>query len=256
MGMDIYAGTFTRYYCRNWKTMTQQICEQNGWNFQRITPYEDNSNELDPVEVAGDVLQWTNCIVKAMTEEGLGDNLRPWTENNDIPYYTDKPDWLAYEALNLYAAAKQYGEEFPKTVLKGQDLSNHPLTQRMSDDKNNFWSMVAGVEIWLPLDTMAAFNCVMPNDTEKFVSTVSVLKHELETINENGWNADEETISGWSYTEGYPVDVEVPKTGKISSEINEHTEYDTESLAKFAYSILWQAVRFSEKENVPIILDY
>ena len=30
MGLDIYAGKLTRYYSRNWKTIVQQLAEENG----------------------------------------------------------------------------------------------------------------------------------------------------------------------------------------------------------------------------------
>lgn len=35
MGLDIYAGTLTRYYSHNWKTVVQQWAEENGWGFQK-----------------------------------------------------------------------------------------------------------------------------------------------------------------------------------------------------------------------------
>ena len=38
MGMDLYAGTLTRYYAHNWKTVGQQWAEENGYGFHRITP--------------------------------------------------------------------------------------------------------------------------------------------------------------------------------------------------------------------------
>ncbi len=34
MGLDIYAGTLTRYYSHNWKTVVQQWAEENGYTFQ------------------------------------------------------------------------------------------------------------------------------------------------------------------------------------------------------------------------------
>ena len=40
------------------------------------------------------------------------------------------------------------------------------------------------------------------------------------------------------------------------AEISEHTRYDTESLAKFAFSMFWQAMRFAQEQQVPILLDY
>ena len=51
MGLDIYAGTLTRYYSHNWKTVVQQWAEENGLGFQKITPDgepADNKKELSP----------------------------------------------------------------------------------------------------------------------------------------------------------------------------------------------------------------
>ena len=38
MGLDIYAGTLTRYYSHNWKTVVQQWAEENGYTFQPDHP--------------------------------------------------------------------------------------------------------------------------------------------------------------------------------------------------------------------------
>ena len=40
MGLDLYAGTFTRYYTRNWKTVVEAWAEANGVDFKR-TEAED-----------------------------------------------------------------------------------------------------------------------------------------------------------------------------------------------------------------------
>ena len=59
MGLDIYAGTLTRYYSHNWKTVVQQWAEENGYSFNRITPDgepADNEEELSPAEVQAAML--------------------------------------------------------------------------------------------------------------------------------------------------------------------------------------------------------
>ena len=38
MGLDLYAGTLTRYYSHNWKTIMQQWAEENGYAFNQIMP--------------------------------------------------------------------------------------------------------------------------------------------------------------------------------------------------------------------------
>ena len=86
------------------------------------------------------------------------------------------------------------------------------------------------------------------------LGTVDTLLAELEKINSLGWNTGEETILHWSNSEGYPVDGQM-ENGQLSP-IQEHTEYHTESLAKFAFSLLWQAARFAIEHRVPVIMDY
>lgn len=78
-----------------------------------------------------------------------------------------------------------------------------------------------------------------------------------EKLNQLAWQADEDTILGWADTEGYPADGTVGPDGQYSkADIPEHTQYDTQSLAKFAFSMFWRAMRFAEEQQVPILLDY
>ena len=55
MGLDIYAGTLTRYYSHNWKTVVQQWAEENGYSFNRITPDgepADKEEEMSPADTS------------------------------------------------------------------------------------------------------------------------------------------------------------------------------------------------------------
>ena len=61
MGLDIYAGTLTRYYSHNWKTVIQQWAEENGYTYNRITLHgESGSNKEGPSpdEVQARVEDW------------------------------------------------------------------------------------------------------------------------------------------------------------------------------------------------------
>ena len=83
---------------------------------------------------------------------------------------------------------------------------------------------------------------------------LGMLKSELEQINALEWRADEETIKRWSYEEGYPTDAYF-RQGKVEHVVK-NEKYSTVSLAKFAFSILWQAVRHSEEHGTLIIYDF
>ena len=107
---------------------------------------------------------------------------------------------------------------------------------------------------WLPIRDSFMFRGYLPPGDERGFATVGMLRDELVQINAWEWKADEETILGWCETEGYPTDALYGK-GKIQR-IAENRKYPTVSLAKFAFSILWQAVLHSEKYGTLIIFDY
>ena len=106
----------------------------------------------------------------------------------------------------------------------------------------------------------AIFIAAYPTGNEGSISTVSLLKKELEELNRQLWKADEATILSWRNDKYYvPVKTKEPKfilgfirrTNKTPKE-----KYRTEDLAQCAYSMLYQAVRFAEEHRVPIVLDY
>lgn len=94
MGLDIYAGTLTRYYSHNWKTVIQQWAEENGFTFNRISPDGEpveNGAELSPTEVQYAMENWRTQILAAISQ------LRqppyaPWPEDNEKPAQQGFPE--------------------------------------------------------------------------------------------------------------------------------------------------------------------
>lgn len=255
MGLDIYAGTVTRYYARSWKTVTQQMAEQLGYGYQVFRQNENpDDTETDISVIQQDASTWC-CEISQQLNDAYDLSCEPWEENNEKDYYTDKPDWLAFECLLLFAACLIYGENFPETVKKGEDLFQHELVKRaMSDSDLRNWSLFSDAEWWLPYNDYFVVKGRVPNGAQVVLSTTASLLAELQGINSRTWQADKQTILSWTEKEGYPSDGHV-KDGKYTS-TGEHTEYNAESLAKFAYAILFKAVLFSQENRVPIILDY
>lgn len=251
MGLDIYAGTLTRYYTHNWKTVTQLFAEENGINFEVLRSKQEepglSSKELNQI-----VMQWRDAIIRGLNL----DSVPFWNEDfNETPYYTNKPDWDALNALLLYIAAKYINKEVPKTVKKNFDVYNHPIVKEFMDSKEFLLSLFDGNGWWLPINKNIIFNYVLPNHQESPLCTSYLLLEELKYYNMFEWNADKETILSWSRSEGYPVDVTYSKENGCN-ELKVHDIYDTVSLAKFAFSILWQAAEFSIEHGVVIVFDY
>lgn len=250
MGLDIYAGTLTRYYTHNWKTAAQQFAEANGMQFETIRAGQQE--ELSVEEVKGIVMQWRDNIIN-----GLGLDPAPlWNEDYDsTPYYTDKPDWDAVNALLLYIAAKYTDKEVPATIEKHMEIYEHPIVKEFLETKDFKVSLFDGNGWWLPIDRNIMFDYVLPNSEESPLATSALLLAELNRYNAFAWNADRDTILSWSATEGYPADAMYSRENGYK-EMEVHEIYETESLAKFAFSILWQAAEFSLAHGTVIVYDF
>ena len=181
MGLDIYAGTLTRYYSHNWKTVVQQWAEENGYTFNRITPDgepADNEEELSPAEVQAAVENWRDQILAAISQPDQPP-CTPWPEDNEKPYYTDKPDWDAFGAMLLVAACHTYGKTVPPTVEKDWDFWEHPLIARLATDEERVWSLFRGATWWLPLVDSFLFQAPLPTDNQAMIATLGGLRKEL-----------------------------------------------------------------------------
>lgn len=260
MGLDIYAGKLTRYYCHNWKTMVQKTVEEMGMDFEIKTPEGvltsiDDKNEVE--QTRNIVCQWRDWIGRKI-DNSLPEPL--WDEENGGDYYTDKPNWMAYEALVMLQVCCLMDSPLPEYVETGWTVFDEPIAEEaFSSDFGNQNSLVAITECWLPISMSIIFETELPTERKTTMSTVQQLKYELEELNRQLWNADEETILSWRNDKYYiPLGPEKSVFGfKFFRKSKAKKErFRTEDLAQSAYSILYQAVKFAEKHNVPIILDY
>ena len=184
MGMDLYAGTLTRYYAHNWKTISQQWAEEHGYGFQRVSSTGDALGEetVSPEDVQRGMETWRDWLLKALSVP-----FAVWEEDNERPYFTDKLDWDAFGALLLVAACHIYGDPVPETVAKGWDFWDHPLIRRMGEDRSRGWSLFRGVEWWLPLSETILFEAPRPGGDKGAMASVSLLRWELEQIDQLVW---------------------------------------------------------------------
>ena len=253
MGLDVYAGTLARYYAGNWKTILQQWGEANGVKVHVVRAQEQTEETAPPEEIERGVRAWRDGLTEALSQAITSAVL--WQEDCDTtPYYTDKPDWTAVEALMLFVCCHVTGEALPATIRKDFVLAENKVYQHFMQTKEGPISLFDSDNWWLPIGDAFIFSGCLPTGEEKVFATVGSLRQELENINALEWKADEKTILEWTNSEGYPDDGCVGKYGLQIEK--EHQEYDTVSLAKLAFSILWRAVRHSEQYGTLIIYDY
>jgi len=261
MGLDIYAGTLTRYYSHNWKNKVQQIAEANG---QKYVMKDGLGNEIKPIEDKAEIMQirdiicqWTGDLAASL---GRIDPPLPhqlWDEDNERDYFTDKPDWEAYGALVMLMACHLQNCPLPEYVENGWNAFDDPIVKKSMSQGTDI-SLLSDVVLWLPIARKSIFITLLPTRDEAPVSTLPLLKQELEELNRQIWEADEPTILSWRNDKYYfPIKQKESKPlfGFLLRK-KQGVKYRTEELAQCAFSILYQAVNFAIEHKVPLLLDY
>ena len=256
MGLDIYAGTLTRYYSGNWKLITQQIAEQSGMSFSIRTPEGELTSISNPEEIKdiqNCIQEWQSFLLDSTPDEYKE---IMWEDNMQKGYFTDKPGWEAWTALSIFQYATILNKPFPETI-SSDTMLECPLLKE--GEEKGIQSSLMKVQLWLPLEHSYMFSFVDPRNQDTKLATISFLEDELNDLNEATWKADEKTILSWRNDEYY---IPVKENSNFLKRLFQKKEekkcpvYNTESLAKCAYSILYKAVKFAKENKVPIVWDY
>ncbi|WP_416437620.1 hypothetical protein [Phnomibacter sp. MR] len=235
MGLDIYVGTFTRYYSGNWKTIVQQFSEQSGVPVQIVRQNEPVDALTDPSEIQKLSEHWRDNLAIALQQHTT--ERVYWTESNELPYHTDKPDWDCFGSIILWALYKEQCIQPPVEFDKNWTNSEIFQSSLSEGYKTNFPSLTQDCEIWLPIDIDFTFKYIGPTENEVGISSSLMLLRDLTKLNESTWNASKGEIESWR------------------NEIDPNSNL-LEDKAKFGFSILYDLTNFAVENRMPIKHDY
>ena len=202
MGLDIYAGTLTRYYAHNWKTAVQQWAEANGYDCTIMRPAAAEAEEeekLSADEIREVVETWRDDLLGALSQYSE-EPYEPWPEDEEKPYFTDKPDWDAYNALRLFAFHVLLDKPLPEKFPRRGACEDFISMSEEEKEKAEGLSLCGGAEWWLPLKEQFTFSADTPAGNEAAFGTAGMLAAELKYINDKVWQAGEEEILKWNGT--------------------------------------------------------
>lgn len=231
MGLDIYVGTFTRYYRHDWLTVVQRMFPD------KVTVVRPDARTDAPSseEIASAVLGW---------QHGLGKSLRAgalWSEDDSRPYFTDKPAWDGYGALLLWAAHEDQGMSTSERggAVVPEKWHQDPSLRKYADPnvQSRYAQLLLGEEMWLPIKAPAVFRSVDAAGNQRVFGNCAQLLAELQLLNERTWKMDDSDPECWQ-REGV-------ETGAA-----------LEPLARFGWEIMWRLAREAVRHELPMVMDY
>ena len=195
-----------------------------------------NRKLIQPASVVPErVAAWITELNEAL-EPNLTGRI-DWKDEAEGAYYTDKPGWEPYYALQLWAAYDEHPElRLPKKVP--DTLARDPAYKRSTAPSfESLYTSLLGIQMWLPCTENFVFTANDATGARCRFGFTPCLVGELEHLNSRTWNADIETVKSW--------DMEAPAEGAA-----------LEDSAKFAFSVFLHLAHTAAEDRLPMLLDF
>lgn len=179
MAFDIYAGTFVRFYTREWENVIQAQARMDGKEYRMIYAGGDQGPPRKE-DVLAAVDAWKSSINAALAPHGLGPI--EWSEEDAQPYYTNRPSWEGYSAIQQWAAHLERPDLSVPYLLPESYASGTAMASILEDDKNLHFRSILQGGVWLPGDFEFLFKSPALTDGEVMIGSTGRLLRELNEL--------------------------------------------------------------------------
>jgi len=157
MAFDVYVGPLSRYIAGDWKTLGQQMAEQQGLKFVKVTPKEGLLSKWlkpKPEKVYRDLRE---AIRNSLQAAGFSDPI--WDDSPERDYVTDRPGWEGLVAfVAQYAYARNPELTPPAKALSMPELAEDPAFEAELEKDGSPVEVIMSTRFFLPGTFSYAFN--------------------------------------------------------------------------------------------------
>jgi len=236
LGLDIYVGSFTRYYSGEWELVAARAARELGAKFEVIRQHNPPDAIRDPDEIRRIILDWRSGLATSLASH-LPEPL-DWDESPAAPYFTDKPAWDGYQGLLLWAAYEEHSDLRVPTELP-KDFAKDPAIQRSMGDncRTVYQALLSNAQFWLPARFPFVFDA--PDASGKKVTMASSvsLAQELNELNRKTWNLTDSELDQCAF-DGCPAGSPL------------------EVAARFGFALFRRHALLSVTHRLPMLLDW
>lgn len=254
MAFDVYVGTMTRFYTENWENVAQRMAREQGMEYHIIRPGGEEGPKADAAEVKQAVAGWCEWLSSQLKSQGIGS--LSWSEEDNSPYFTQRPGWDGYTALVVRAAYAEHPElKLPKNVP--EDWSSNPAYEKsMSDDFKSKYNAILREQLWLPLDFPFVFHCpTIVSEELTWIGSTFALKSQLEELNkqlvQNPQPSATDSSTSWTTKFG---SLFKKKEKHLTQDQNE--EGDLIKASRVAIDMFYELANQACDNKLPILLSY
>jgi hypothetical protein len=197
MALDVYVGSLTRYYARDWEGTAERVTRDRGGDREtsRSSAASDRLKEAERLRPR--VLAWRDALNKS-----LGANAPlpfDWNESLDAPYFARRPGWDGFGSLVLWAAYTEHPAlRRPPTLPELWDDDLALLRSNAEGFRSRYSHLVRKVELWLPAAFPFTFEAEDVDGRRISIGSADTLSRQLADLNGATWKVDGEESISWS----------------------------------------------------------
>jgi len=233
MAFDMYVGTMTRYFRQEWENVAQRMAREQGLTYQMIHA----GGEAEPPPPADELRE----IVAAWFDElctrlgPLASELARWSEADDEPYFTERPGWEGFAAVQLWASYAQIPQLTRPARMPEQWADDAALKAMHEAPRLGPYGVIVRAGLWLPGSFPFVFTAVDLTNEQTSIGSTGALLNALHDL-------DRGTFGGRGTEQG--------RHGEWGEEPT------LEQVAMFGFSIFHALASKAVEHRLPLILSF
>ncbi|MCX5661442.1 MAG: hypothetical protein NTW19_17305 [Planctomycetota bacterium] len=180
MAFDLYVGTLTRFYRREWENVVQQRSKRDGLKYQMIYAGGPPKPPPPAAELQQIIAGWTQMLTNGLAREGLGPVT--WSEDETQPYFTDRPGWQGHSALLTWAAHAVHPELPLPSHVPESWADDDAYTLCVAEGSQFAYQAILKPEIWLPVELPGILKAPTLASDSAFIGSTFELARELKDL--------------------------------------------------------------------------
>lgn len=173
MAFDVYVGSLTRFYRREWENVVQRSAREQGLEYRMIYAGGTPEPPPDAGVLQQAVLNWREML-SANLREQLPEPLR-WNELQDAPYFTDRPGWEGYRGALLWAAYHEHPDIARPRLLPNEWADDPAYEQSAALASSSKYGHLLTPCLWIPADFDFVFEApTLSSDGDRIGSTFAL----------------------------------------------------------------------------------
>lgn len=180
MAFDVYTGTMTRFYRREWENVAQKAARELGITYSMIFAGGDPEPPAHASDIQEAVDIWCESLTQGLRPHGVGPV--KWSESEAEPYFTDRPSWDGYSGLVLWSAYAQHPELSPPTELPESWVDDIAFRRSTAAEFKSQFQQIQQPQLWLPVDFPFVFDAATLTSDRECIGSTFALKEQLELL--------------------------------------------------------------------------